>query len=158
MKTKKLLLFGVVISTMIIMSCNPQNNVAGYYSYETECLGTELDGSQTLKAWGTGVNLDDAVFQAKKQAIKDVIFKGINKGREGCSKRALVIEVNAQEKYEDYWNVFFADGGKYLQFTTHEDGKFLSKKKAGNQLTYGVTVRVLRKELKQQLIDDKILK
>jgi len=155
---KKIAIIGIVLSTLLILSCNPQKKVAGYYSYETECLGTELDGSQTLKAWGMGRNLEDAVEQAKKQALKDVIFKGINKGQSGCNMRPLVIEVQAQEKYEDYWFKFFADGGLYTKFTSHQDGKYLKKLKAGDQMRYGVTVRVLRQELKKQLLEDKILK
>ena len=82
MFTKKITIIGLVLSTILVLSCNPQKKTAGHYTYETECLGTELDGSQTLKAWGTGSNLEDASEQAKKQAIRDVIFKGINKGKE----------------------------------------------------------------------------
>lgn len=158
MYTKKITIIGLILTTMLMLSCNPQKQVAGHYSYETECLGTELDGSQTLKAWGTGRNLEDAVEQAKKQALKDVIFKGINKGKPDCNMKPLVIEVQAQEKYEDYWFKFFADGGLYSKFTSHQDGKYLKKLKAGDQMTYGVTVRVLRQELKKQLLEDKILK
>ena len=158
MFTKKITIIGLALSVLLILSCNPQKKTAGHYSYETECLGTELDGSQTLKAWGTGSNLEDASEQAKKQAIRDVIFKGINKGKQDCNMKPLVIEVQAQEKYEDYWFKFFADGGLYSKFSSHQDGKYLKKLKAGDQVTYGVTVRVLRQELKKQLLEDKILK
>ncbi len=143
---------------MLIISCNPPSKIAGSYTHKTECLGTELDGSQTLKAWGTGKNLTDAVEQAKKQALRDVIFVGIRDGKQECNTKPLVVEVNANEKYEDYWFKFFADGGLYTQFTSHQDGKYLKKLRAGDQITYGVTVRVLRQKLKQQLINDKILK
>jgi len=158
MNFKKITIIGLVLSTILILSCNPQKKTAGYYSYDTECLGAELDGSQTLKAWGTGASLSDAVEQAKKQALRDVMFKGILKGKSDCNQKPLVIEVNAQEKYEDYWFKFFADGGLYTKFTSHEDGKYLKKLKAGDQITYGVTIRLKRQELKQQLLEDKILK
>ena len=158
MNLKKFAIVSLVLSAVLILSCNPQKKVAGYYSYDTECLGAELDGSQTLKAWGTGSNLADAVEQAKKQALKDVMFKGITKGKSDCNQMPLVIEVNADEKYEDYWFKFFADGGLYTKFTSHEDGKYLKKLKAGEQVTYGVTIRLKRQELKKQLLEDKILK
>lgn len=158
MITKKITIIAIALSTMMIVACNPQKKTAGYHSYETECLGVEMDGSQTLKAWGTGVNLEDATEQAKKQAIRDVLFKGILKGKQDCNSKPLVIEVNADEKYEDYWFKFFADGGMYTKFATNQDGKFLKKLKAGDQMTYGMTIRVLRQELKKQLLEDNILK
>ena len=42
---------------------------AQFEKFETECLGIEGDGSQTLRAWGTGRNRADAVEQAKKNAV-----------------------------------------------------------------------------------------
>ena len=41
---------------------------AGNYTYDTECIGVEGDGSQTVKGWGSGRNREDAVEQAKKMA------------------------------------------------------------------------------------------
>ena len=52
-----------------------RNSNIGYYTIESECLGSELDGSITLRAWGTGRNRFDAVDQAKKNALREVIFK-----------------------------------------------------------------------------------
>ena len=46
-----------------------QSSTAGYINYKAECLGTELDGSMTLKAWGSGRNNSDAVEQAKKMLL-----------------------------------------------------------------------------------------
>ena len=90
----------------ISISCSSKKSIAANYSNPTECLGVELDGSQTLKAWGNGRNRQDAVDQAKKNAIRDVIFKGIRDGKSECNTKPLVFEVNAQDKYEDYFNVF----------------------------------------------------
>jgi len=140
-----------------------QNRNAGNYKYETECLGVEMDGSQTLKSWGEGKNNRDAVEQAKKIAVRDVIFKGIRNGKSDCEAAPLVGEVNAQKKYEYYFNKFFADGGPFKDFVTAQDqtiadAVFKDKKKADNGLQIGVIVRVLRIELKEKLIKDNILK
>jgi hypothetical protein len=140
-----------------------QKSTAGNYTYKTECLGVEMDGSQTLKAWGNGRNRLDAVAQAKKNAVRDVIFNGINEGRQDCERRPLVPEVNAQRKYEDYFNKFFADGGEFKDFISLKDEKILDKisrdkQKARESVTHGLVVRVLRAELKQKLIADGIIK
>ena len=92
------------IATLFVLvftfSAKAQKKTAGYYAYKTECLGVELDGSQTLKAWGNGRNRADAVEQAKKNAMRDVIFKGIREGKQECNQKPLIFEVNAEEKHE----------------------------------------------------------
>lgn len=137
-----------------------QKSVSSYHSFESECLGVELDGLETLRAWGRGKNRTDAIEQAKKNAVRDVLFKGVVAGSRECSVRPLITEVNAQERYASYFNDFFRDGGEYLKYVSMEDKKTNSNTKASNktQISYSTTVRVLRSQLQQKLIEDKILK
>ena len=74
--------------------------------------------------------------------------------------RPLIYEVNAEEKYQYYFNVFFKDDGDYKLYVTTEDRRPLTNKKenTATQVKYGVTVRVLRAELRQRLTNDKIIK
>ena len=137
---------------------------SAYQQYEPECLGVELDGSQTLRVWGVGRNKKDAVEQAKKDAVRAVIFKGIHSGLSGCNTKPILMEVNAEEKYEDYFNVFFMDGGEYLKYVSMKDEKRINlfkkdKEKENSQhfVKYGITVRVLRSELKKRLENDNII-
>ena len=78
-----------------------QKKISGNYIYKTECMGIEHDGSMTLKTWGNGRNRADAVEQAKKNAVRDVIFQSIMEGKQDCLKKPLITEVNAEEKYEE---------------------------------------------------------
>lgn len=160
---RKFLLVAGAFLMVMMQSCRKDTNIASqgaFYSFETECLGTELDGSQTVRAWGAGSNKADAVEQARKNAVRDIIFKGVRAGNGDCSSKPLLLEVNAQEKYEFYFNKFFADGGEYEKYATSEDENRTSRIKANNstQTNYGVVVRVKRADLRQKLIDDKILK
>lgn len=141
-----------------------QTTTSAYYDYEAECLGVELDGSQTLRVWGVGRNKKDAVEQAKKNAVRIVLFKGIQGGLKGCNTKPVVFEVNAEEKYEDYFNVFFMDGGEYSKYISMKDEKRVNlfkkdkdKEKSQHFVKYGVTVRVLRGELKKRLENDNVL-
>ena len=145
-----------------IPSIFAQKKLAGNYGYKTECMGLEGDGSQTVKAWGNGRNRSDAVEQAKKNAIRDILFFGLLEGKQECQQRPLIYEVNAQEKYEDYFNKFFADGGEFRDFISLKDeriGDKLSRdrKRGRGSVTNGFIVRVLRSELKQKLIADGII-
>lgn len=154
----------IALSTVTIStSCAPQKHTAANYNIETECMGVELDGSQTVKAWGRGKDRNDAVEQARKNAVRDVIFKGIRKGSDECNMKPLIVEVQAQEKYEDYFFAFFADGGKYAEFVSDVDESLFPKigkdrRAQGSEVSYGVIIRVLRQELKRQLKQDNILK
>ena len=51
---------------LILAGCSSKKSVSSYHSFESECLGVELDGSETLRAWGRGKNRTDAIEQAKK--------------------------------------------------------------------------------------------
>lgn len=156
---------GIALISVLSFSCgSPQKSMSGAYTYETECMGVEGDGSQTLKAWGNGRNREDAIEQAKKTGVRDVLFTGIRKGRTECNSKPVLFEVNIREKKEDYFNAFFADGGPYKEFITGEDGSDMhlsvlqGKKKVGDQVTYGVVIRVQRAKLKERMIQDGIMR
>lgn len=154
----------VIVSILLFSNCTTtQQKTAGNYTYKTECLGVEGDGTQTLKAWGSGRNRFDAFAQARKNAISDVIFKGILDGKSECEMRALVPEVNAREKYEAYFNKFFEDGGEYRNYVSMRDeqweNKLLRERKEGiGTVTHAAVVIVYRPKLKAKLIADGILK
>jgi hypothetical protein len=152
----------IAAMAVITPSCGPQKQIAGAYTYATECMGVELDGSETMKAWGKGKDRNDAVEQAKKNAVRDVLFVGIRNGKTECDVKPVLNEVNAQQKYEDYFNKFFTDGGAYKNFVSMKDESLFpaiakDRKGDGSEVEYGVIVRVLRSELKKQMIADKIL-
>jgi hypothetical protein len=151
------------ILAVLFYSCTPQKNISGNYSFKTECLGIELDGSQTVKSWGNGRNRFDAVEQAKKNAVNDVLFNGINEGKQDCEKRPVLVEVNARQNHEKYFNAFFSDGGEYKDFVSLKDERNIDKinrdmKGARQSVTHGIVIRVLRAELKQKMLDDGIIK
>lgn len=153
-------LFVITVILFAITSCKTSTTTGTYYNYNTSCIGVENDGSQTLLAWGEGRNKTDAVEQAKKNAVSDVIFKGINDGNNACSRVPLLNVPNARQRYEEYFNIFFADGGEYRKYISMADEK--SGSRNNQKYQYGrkvnVTVRVLRSELKKRLQDDGLLK
>lgn len=147
---------------MIILSITglDANAQTVYSKYSVRCLGVELDGSQTLRVQGYGRNKNDAKEQAMKNAVYAVIFDGIRDGVEGCNMRPLVTEVNARERYEDYFDIFFSDKGAYKEYVSMRDTKKRSADKEKDRIGYSfdLTVRVLRPELKARLKADNIIK
>jgi hypothetical protein len=155
----KKLLFILTIAGLVC-SCSQAPRLATYQKQEIECLGVEGDGSQTIRVTGTGRNKADAVEQAKKDAVNAVIFKGIRGGLQGCDSRPLINELDARDKYADYFDIFFMDKGEYSRYASMEDRKLRSNDIQVNKsfCNFRITVRVLRSELRARLREDGILK
>ncbi|MDR1339720.1 MAG: hypothetical protein LBK58_06690 [Prevotellaceae bacterium] len=149
--------------TVLLGGCDPQRKIAGNYSFKIECMGSELDGSVTVKAWGNGRNYSDALEQAKKNAVYDVMFKGVTEGHGSCSRIPLVAAGNARIAHETYFNNFFRDNGEFLKYVNLQDERYSDKwnrdrRGARQSVTYGIVLRILRSDLKMRLINDGILK
>ena len=73
--------------------------------------------------------------------------------------RPLVNEANARERYQEYFNRFFADNGPYKQYVSLRDTKKRSGNKVKDKLgySYDLTVRVLRSELEARLRQDNVI-
>ena len=146
-----LLIFGLLIVTD---GAAQRNSNIGRYTIETECLGVEMDGSVTLRAWGTGRNRFDAVDQAKKNAVHGVIFKGFG-GISGVpGQHPLTDNPNLEIEQAEFFRNFFANGGKYMKFVNvTNDGSVAAEDrlKVGKEYKIGVVVSVnvagLRKDL-----------
>ncbi|MBQ9190176.1 MAG: hypothetical protein IJ142_01040 [Bacteroidaceae bacterium] len=151
--------FILTLITVLSVTCAEAQKQPVYARGSIKCLGVELDGSQTLRVQGYGRNRSDAKEQAMKNAVWAVIFEGIRDGVEGCNIRPLVTEVNAKERYEDYFNLFFADKGAYKEYVSLRDTKKRSGGRSKDKLGYAyeLTVRVLRPQLKARLKADNVI-
>ncbi|MBP6459947.1 MAG: hypothetical protein KA264_07635, partial [Crocinitomicaceae bacterium] len=151
-----------VILALVSFSSLAQNKNSGFIKYKSECLGSELDGSYTLKAWGSGRNRSDAVEQAMKNAVHEIIFNGIPDGDKSCSRTGLVIDSSTEGKNQEYFFNFFADDGAYKDFVNLKDEKIghkikREKVKREVSITESAVVRVNRYKLKKKLIADNII-
>lgn len=156
MMKKALILFAFIALSLTM-------HAQGDYTYETECLGSEMDGSITVKAWGVGRNYIDGLEQAKKVAVRDVLFRGIQNGKPDCNRAPLVLDPHGQQKNEDYFFALLADNGEYLKFVSAKDEKLSSKTKRNKEknaesVKVSAVVRVDRAGLKKKLIQDGIIK
>ncbi len=157
---KRLLYFSILLIAMTLAGCGVRS-LQAFYNYESKIISTELDGSYNIRAFGRARNAVTAYDEARKQAVYDMLFNGIQSGNSRVSDlRPLMLEVNAKEKYEDYFNVFFSDGGAYRDFTSLHDTRIITERWHNNrlQVVVQVSITVDRKALKQKLINDNILK
>lgn len=147
----------VLLSLLFVGHAVAQSQTVYSRSY-VKYIGTELDGSVTLRVQGYGRNKSDAKEQAMKNAVWAIIFDGVREGFES-NIRPLVTEVNARERYEDYFNIFFTDNGEYKKYISLRDTKRNSSNKAKDKIgySYELTIRVLRAELKNRLKSDNVI-
>ncbi len=155
----KLLIFGTL--ALLLHNCATEKSQA-YYDYKSKIIASELDGSYTIRAWGRARYAADAYEQARKQALRDIIFNGVESSTSTVQPlKPLIFEVNAEEKYETYFNEFFKYGGEYTNYSsTIKQKRIGSSKFAKNevQCIAEVTVSVDRQKLKEKLQKDGILK
>lgn len=157
---KRFILVVFAIISFILVGCGVRSSQT-FYNYDSRIISTELDGSYNIRAFGRGRNAVVAYDEARKQAVYDILFKGVQSSNSRVSSlKPLMLEVNAKERYEDYFNAFFADGGAYKEFTSLHDTRILTENWHNNklQVLVQVSITVDRKGLKQKLINDNILK
>jgi hypothetical protein len=144
----------VVFTLAVSGQTKNQKKAAGYLigNYEVECMGTGMDGTQLIKVWGFGKNPEDAIYQARKNAVHAVIFKGIITGKPGCMQRPLVTKPGADVQHADFFNNFFSDGGSYLRFVSQAgDGSVERIKIDKKTYKIGVVVSVMHAQLRREL-------
>jgi hypothetical protein len=156
---KKLLINSTMLICIIVLifSCSTTNKdrkMAGYISgnYEVECMGTGMDGTQLVKVWGFGTKPDKAVYQARKNAVHAVLFKGINAGKPGCMTRPIVTQPGAEDMHKEFFNTFFSDGGRYLNFVSQaNDGSVDRIRISSKEYKVGSVVSIRHSALREEL-------
>lgn len=144
---KYITILGVLV---LIFSCQSQKNIAGNYTYKTECAGDADNGQFLLKAWGKGVNKKEAIENAHKNALKDVLFSGVFTGDPAFARNAMLTEVNALEKNKAFFEKFFAPNGDYKDFIKERKNGVnpkYDKKKSRFGVVYGTILILKQTEL-----------
>lgn len=157
---KQLNFVTAIVAIILLAGCKSKEpTTAAFHNYTTECLGKSMDGSQTLRVWASGRNKTDAIEQAKKKAVYDVVFHGIQAGSGECNAYPVIDEANARKKYEDYFDLFFADGGDYKEYVSIANQKksAMQRHYGDGTQTFGIIVTVNRSALRKRFESDNII-
>lgn len=138
------------------------DTVSGYYDYETECVSVDRNGIQTVKAWGTGRTEKEAILNARRRAVDDILFKGLRGGSRGCNLRPLIANPNTRRNQEQYFFRFFGENGPFETYAGLPDENWLRQKlkinkKNKHNLAYEVVIEVDVMGLKNHLKRDQII-
>ena len=157
---KYLFILASAVVALLFAACGAHRSQA-YYDYESKVIQAHGDGSYVIRAWGRGRNAAHSYEVAQKQALQDIIFKGVQAQSSNIENlKPLCYDMNAREKYEDYFNAFFAEKGPWKQFIAMKDRRtFTTNRSRTDAQTLGqVTVTVYRADLKRKLQEDGIIK
>lgn len=144
----------------LAISCGIRTSQS-YYDQGTQILRTEGGGTYVIRTSGNGRNAAKARQEAKKLAVYEVIFNGVPSASSTVSPlKPLLLEVNAKEKYQDYFNAFFADDGEYENYISSRDKKAGSSSwmRNNNEVKCQTVVSVDVSALKAKLVQDNIIK
>ena len=149
------------IAIVSAQSDRKANSDTREWRYEIEAMGTGVQGTYLIKVWTYSKRPDVAIEQAKKNAVHGIIFRGFS-GKPGIpGQRALTNNVNLEQEKAEFFNPFFADGGKYMKFVSiTNDGSVGAgdRLRVGKEYKIGVIVSVNVAALRADLEDAGMLK
>ena len=126
------------------------------WRYEVQCVGVGNEGTKLIKVFSYSKKADVAIEQAKKNAIHAMIFQGYNgNSGSGCpTQKPLTNNPALEQEKAEYFDSFFADGGKYMKFVSVSgDGSIdaADRMKVGKEYKIGVVVSVMYDLLRKDL-------
>ncbi|MCB0402121.1 MAG: hypothetical protein KDD41_08560 [Flavobacteriales bacterium] len=125
------------------------------WKYEIECVGIGKPGTKVIKVWSYSKNAKVATGQAKKNAVHGIIFQGYAGGAPGCTaQKPLVSDPSVEHQKKEFFDDFFADGGKYMKFVSHSGDstpEVVGVKLKGYKYKVGVVVTAMSDRLRKDL-------
>jgi hypothetical protein len=122
------------------------------WRYEIECAGIGADGTYLIKVWSYSKKATVAIEQVKKNAVHGVVFKGFVGAIQGCtSQKPLTNNPALEQERADFFDDFFADGGKFMKFVSASGDGNAEVLKVGKEYKVGVVVSVMKDQLRKDL-------
>ena len=156
---KKLSFFIAVAAMVLFAGCGSKRSQA-YYDQPSVVLSSTAEGTYVIRVQVRAKDGVVAFSEAQRKVVREIIFDGVKAGNSGMSDlKPLCFDLNAREKYEDYWNVFFSDNGPWKEFTSYKDRRAITTKyeRDGRQMIETGTVTVDRAGIKKKLQEDGII-
>jgi hypothetical protein len=144
---KTLLLMGSVLFATHIFCYSPPD-------FQTQCVTLNTDGYIVLKVWSPRKGNKYKLNQARKDAVKAVLFAGLGGGGNCTSQNPLLNSADERDKFHQIHKSFFSRNGDWLMYTNSSNVNYDAK---GNRIyEISVSKEQLRKNLENQEIIKKL--
>jgi hypothetical protein len=125
------------------------------WRYEIDCAGIGKEGYFLVKIFTYSNKKNLPMEQAKKNAVHGILFKGFSGGANGCySQSPICTNTNIEYEKKEFFDTFFADGGKYMKYVTESsDGNINpnDRMKVGKEYKTGIIVAVNKDLLRKDM-------
>ena len=166
MKKLILLSLAVLMATAVLYGKknDRKESFKSWENYEITTIKVGTPGTKYVKVWAYAKKVDDAIMQAKKNAVHACIFRGLpaNTAEGANATPALVRDSRVLDDNLDYFEKFFAPGGDWLAYVnvTSDGGKPSGPDKLKVKGGYKIALRVqvMYDNLKKKLEDDGIIR
>lgn len=130
-------------------------------NFEVVTVKVGSDGTKFIKVWGYGKKVDDAIVQAKKNAVYACIFRGLPAAATANATPPLCRDANTYQANQEYFDNFFETAGPYINFVNMTtdgvpSGQDRLKVKKGYKVA--IYVQVMFDNLRKRLESDGIIK
>jgi len=145
-----------VLATIVALFCSTSlfaanaqkkaDQATDQWRYDVEDVGmTGKQGTVMFKIWSYSKKENIAISQADKNAVHAVLFKGVGTARP-------MVDPAAAEKYADFFDEFFQEGGgyhRYVQLSNNGAVKPADNIKLKKEYKIGIVVSVKKDELRK---------
>lgn len=148
------LLFTACTSLVFSQARKKAENDTKEWRYEVEVVQQGTEGTYLVKVWSYSKKPNVAIEQAKKNAVHGIVFRGVAASGRVPGQKALTNNPNLEMEKQEFFDDFFADGGKYMKFVNVTgDGSVAAedRMKVGKEYKIGVVVSVNVQALRSDL-------
>lgn len=154
--------YSVIVASLLFafgfQSCKTYTDPLVYATYETRAVAPEGYGNYVLRVQGKGTSKKMALENARRQAVRDVIFTDVHVAY-GDHKplMRLITDPSLEQKNASFFSEFFSPAGSYTDYikSTKEDKESYSKD-ANHTVILNVIVK--RDALRNLLLSQGLIK
>ena len=165
---KESIFLAVIFLTSLVgfEACRPAiKSTSAFQTFTTQFIREEAAGVILLKSFGSGYTQAECIQNAKYNAVRDVIFKGVSGAND---QRPLLMGANPEEKYRNFFTGFFAQDGPFNSFVSTSNrgnidkndrvvldgggpGRRAIDSRSAERQTIGVEVIIKKEELRKEM-------
>jgi hypothetical protein len=107
-----------------------------------------------LKSTGFGKRQEDAVEQAKMNAVDAILFKGVP----GSSVASPIVDREASQKHQSFFKKFMEPGGEYVRYIINSNYDPAERVSVKGGVRIGLELEINYAQLQKRLEDADIIK
>jgi hypothetical protein len=147
---KKIIFLVAIIISIASCKSKLKPRELGNYVYKTASV--DVRNNQILvTAWGKGTSEGEALAEAKRNAIYDILYKGILDGNPSVRFPAIFLKNNSEASNSSFNAQFFSKDGQYLKYTSLYDTAISQKRRKKIRKSS----RVLNSAIEYQILVDR---